>query len=807
VAVVLDDLRLAVRALAMSRGFTAVVVLTLGISIGATTAVYSVVDGVLLRPLPFDRPEELVRPTWDRTVRPGWPFNSMGLTHLTERSRSYASFGVHGGQAASVTVVADGEPEQIQLLVVDAGFWSTLGISPVIGRLFTAEEDAPGGPPLGLLSEAYWVEQYGADGSAIGSTLELNGFPVEIIGIVPAALEYPEPDIDLYVSARIDWASTHINHNWYVVARLREGTSLEAADRELEGLIPSLAEAGYPPDFVENLFTGTGSVPTLREHIVGPVRTPLLTLLAVSGLVLLIGCVNVANLLLVRGSQRLGQGAVRRALGATPAQMARYVLSESVVLALAGGLLGIFVAWLGVRGLLALQPTSIPRLDLISVLSPSVLVYCFGIALGTALFFGAVPAFRMGSVKAMGVVRGGATAQGGRRSRRLNHGLVVAETALALVVLVGSMLLVRSASAVRDVETGFESEDRLVFRTTALGVDFTDPSNVARHHIDVLQALNEVPGAEQVAAVTAVPLTFPGRVQQPINPVQDFESREGDMVSRKIRAVSTGYFETMGIPLVAGRDFEAADHLEAANVTIVSESMAEEFWPGRDPLGLTILDSIRVVGVVGDVSDEALTLPTSPIAYFPLVSPSWGGGLGFGPYYVVRTTGDPMQLAPAIRAELRRVAPASPMFRTSSMDDVVAESIDTFTFAERMTLLAAAVALFLGAIGIYAVLAYSVRLRRGEIGLRLALGASGRDARGLIMRDGLALAAVGIVVGLAGAAAGARVMSSMLFGITPYDLPTYAGAVAIFVVVAVAASVIPAAKAAAIPPAVALRGE
>jgi hypothetical protein len=295
----------------------------------------------------------------------------------------------------------------------------------------------PGGPILALISEPFWLEQYGSDPSAIGSTLEMNGFPVEIIGVAPASLEYPAPGIDVYVSARIDRTSQALSHSFYVVARLREGTTREAADRELESLVPSLTEVGYPPDFAR-LFTGTGDVPTLREVIVGPVQQPLLALLIVSAFVLLIGCVNVTNLLLVRGSQRMSQGAVRRALGATPGQMARYVLSESVVLAVAGGLLGILVAWLGVKGLLALQPSSIPRLDRVTTLSPQVLLYSSGVALTTALLVGAVPALRMGSVKATGVVRGGATGQGGRGARRLNHVLVVAETALALVVLIGS---------------------------------------------------------------------------------------------------------------------------------------------------------------------------------------------------------------------------------------------------------------------------------------------------------------------------------------------------------------------------------
>lgn len=802
----LDDLRLAVRALRLSPGFTTVVVLTLGVSIGATTAVYSVVDGVLLRPLPFDRPEQLVRPTWDRTVRAGWPFNAMGLTLLEQRTRSYSSLGVHGAQPASVTVMAGGEPEQVQLLAVDAGFWSTLGVTPLAGRVFTPEEDVPGGPVLALVSEAFWVEQYGADPSAIGSTVELNGFPVEIIGVVPARLEYPFPDLDVYVSARIDRTSKVLSHSWYVVARLREGTTPEAADRELESLVPLLPEVGYPPDFAR-LFTGTGDVPTLRDHLVGPVQRPLLTLLVVTGFVLLIGCVNVANLLLVRGSQRLGQGAVRRALGATPGQIARYVLSESVVLALAGGVLGTGVAWLGVKGLLALQPASIPRLDLVTTLSPSVLLYSFGVALATALLAGAVPALRMGSVKAAGVVRGGSTAQSGRRGRRLNQVFVVTETALALMVLIASMLLVRSAGAVSNVDKGFDSESRLVFRTSAIAAGFTGPADVAQHHAEVLHALREMPGVEAAGTVTGLPLTPEGLVQQPINPVQDHESQEGEFISRKIRAASPGYFEAMGIPLLAGRDFEDADHLESAPVTIVSQRMADEFWPGRDPLGLTIMDSIRVVGVVGDVKDVRVTDEEPPIAYFPLLSAAWGANLSAQMYYVVRTNGDPAELVPAVRDELRRIAPGVPMYKVSTMDRVVADSIDTFTFAGQMMALAAAIALFLGAVGMYAVLAYSVRLRRGEIGLRMALGASGVDARGLILRDGLSLAAVGIAVGLLGAAATAQVIAAMLFGVTPLDLTTYGVAIAIFGAVAIAACLVPAARAAEVPPAVALRGE
>jgi predicted permease len=515
----------------------------------------------------------------------------------------------------------------------------------------------------------------------------------------------------------------------------------------------------------------------------------------------------VANLLLVRGSQRLGQGAVRRALGATPGQMARYVLLESVVLALAGGILGTVVAWLGVKSLLALRPASIPRLDSVTTLSPTVLLYAFGVGLATALVAGAVPAARMGSVKAMGVVRGGATGRGGRGARRLNHVLVVTETALALMVLVASVLLVRSASAVRDIDKGFDPERRLVFRTSLVTAEIGGPADVPLQHADILRAMREIPGVEAVGAVTATPLTMAGRIQQPINPVQDHESPEGEFISRKIRAASPGYFEAMGIPLLAGRTFEAADHLDAASVTIVSERMADEFWPGRDPLGLTILDSMRVVGVVGDVRDESVTAEEDPIAYFPLRSSAWDSSLSYQMQYVLRTSGDPMALVPTVRDELRRVASGAPMFEVSTMDQIVADSIDTFTFAERMMALAAAVALFLGAVGIYAVLAHSVRRRRGEIGLRMALGASGRDARGLILRDGLFLAGVGIVVGLVGAVAVGRVMASMLYEVGPLDPQTYVAAVVILVAVVIAACLIPATRAAGVPPAVALRGE
>ncbi len=800
-----DDLRLAVRSLAKSPGFTAVVVLTLAVSIGATTAVYSVVDGVLLRPLPFDDPGQLVRPTWDRTVRPGWPFNAMGLRLIDERTRSYTSYGIHSAQPGSVTVLADGVPEQVSLLQVSAGFWTTLGLTPVAGRFFTPEEDQPGKAFVALLSEPFWVERFGGDRSAIGSTLVMNGTQVEIVGVTPD-LEYPFPDVDVYVSARLDRGATTVSHNWFVVARLREGTTLEAADRELESLVPALTEVGYPPDFAQ-LFTGTGSVVRLRDQLVGPVRQPLLTLLVVTGFVLLIGCVNVANLLMVRGSQRLGQGAVRRALGATPGQMARYVLSESIVLSLAGGLLGVGIAWLGVRGLLAIRPSSIPRLDGVTTLSSSVLLFTFGTALLTAVLAGAAPALRMGSVRALSAVRGGASAGGGSGARRFNRVLVVAETALAVVVLVVSVLLVRSADAARTVDKGFGSEDRLVFRTSAIATGFTGVEDLVRLHTELLAAIRALPGVVAAGSVNALPLTPEGLVQQSISPVQDFESQEGEAISRKIRSVSPGYFDAMEIPILAGRDFEEADHLDAGSVAIVSESMAEEFWPGRDPIGLTIMDSIRGVGVAGDVRDVRMTDPEPPIAYFPMVSAAWGPTLSGQMYYVLRTEGDPQALAAAVRDELRRVAPGAPMFKVSTMDGLVADSIDTFTFAGVMMALAAGVALFLGAVGIYAVLAYSVRLRRGEIGLRMALGASGRDARGLILRDGLSLAAVGIGIGVVGAILAARVMSALLFGVTPFDLPTYGAAVGIFAAVAAGACLVPAMRAASIAPAVALRGE
>ena len=731
----------------------------------------------------------------------------MGFDHLVRRSRSYSSFGVHGVQPQSVTVLTDGEPRQVDLLTVSRGFWTTLGIEPTLGRIFTPEEDPPGEPLMALLSEAFWVEHFGRDPDAVGSTLELNGFPVEVIGIAPASLQYPFPSVDIYVSARVDRDSKVLAHFFYVVARLRNGTTQADADRELEALLPSLAEVGYPPDFVERLFTGTGDVPTLREHFVGPVRVPLLTLFGVTGLVLLIGCVNVANLLLVRGSERMGQGAVRRALGARPWEIARYVLAESVVLAVGGGVLGALLAWLGVEGLVALRPASIPRLDQVATISARVLGFCVGVSLAAVLLFGSMPAVRMRAVRAVDVVRGGASTKGGRSSRRLHQLLVVTEIALALIVLVGSILLVRSTQAIDQVPKGFHSEGRLVFRTSTVAAGITTPPAVVQHHEEVLRALRAIPGVEGAATISALPLSPEGLAQQPINPIQDHVSQEGETISRRIRAVSSGYFEAMGIPLLAGRDFGADDHATSAPVAIVSRSMADEFWPGRDPMGLTILDSIRVVGVVGDVKDERLTDAEPPIAYFPLWSPPWGANLSGQMYYVVQTVGAPEDMIPAVREEMRRAAPGIPMYKVSTMEDMVGASIDTHTFAGRLMALAAALALFLGAVGIYAVLAYSVRLRQGEIGLRMALGASAPEAGGLVVRSGLSTAAVGVGLGLVGAAASARVLGALLYGVTPYDPTTYAIAVGIFTLVAATACVIPAARAARVSPAVALRAE
>jgi putative ABC transport system permease protein len=802
----LADIRIAVRALRTSRGFALVTVLTLGVAIGATTAIYSVVDAVLLRPLPYPAPERLVRVSLDASGRDvgELPFSDAGFRHFAEGNRSFERFG--GFNTTQWPLASDGEPVQVDVAMMTVAAFEAIGVSPMRGRVPAAEEDLPGAPPVALISRALWTERFGGGPAILERTMDLNGVTVEIIGVMPAGYDFPSPDTDIWVPYRLDPANPNFGgHHINAIGRLRDGIEAEAVHRDAEELISRFGEAGYGPEWLSNVFSGRANIQTLQEAIVGDVRRPLLVIFGTVAFVLLIACSNVANLLLVRAESRSRESAVRVALGAGRWRLIQGVLTESVILGLAGGVLGLLLALVGTRLLVSMGPPSIPRLHEIRM-SGSVLAFTAAVSLGAGILFGLFPAFRVWARDSMGALRdGGRGATIGRDRHRARRVLVVTQVALALVLLVGSGLMVRTFQELRSVDTGFRAEGVITFSLSPPPSRYAGPTETTRFYSDLLRRLREMPGVTSAGGVTLLPLA--GRGAFIATQIEDFPVAEGDFPAGfAIRRATPGYFEALGIPLMEGRTFEDRDHEDRLGGAIVSASFRQRYWPATSAVGKRVGPSMPytgIIGVVGDVHTETLAAPVEPIIYLPMVD-SVGGGVR--PMTIaVRTVLEPGTAMAAIRREVSAMDPALPITNLRTLSATVEESMSRTTFTMSLLVLAAMVALFLGAVGVYGVISYVVSQRSAEMGVRQALGAAPADVRSLVLHQGLALVAVGVVVGLAAAGLMGRLLSSLLYGVSPFDVVTFSIGAVVFLSVGLFASMIPAVRAARIEPAVALR--
>ncbi len=619
---------------------------------------------------------------------------------------------------------------------------------------------------------------------------------------------FPEANTDLWVPLPLDPTSQNFGgHYIRSVARLADGVTLEAATAEGADLVSRFGEAGYGPAWLNNVFTGKADVHRIKEDMVGEARMPLLILLGTVGFVLLIACSNVANLFLVRAEGRNRETAVRTALGAGRRRLVQYVVTESLVLAVVGGLAGVLLAWIGVRVLVSWAPVSIPRLQEIG-LHPKVLGYTLGISVFAGLLFGLLPALRVGSLKRMvaALRDGGRGSTSGRDRNRARSGLVVMQVALALVLLVGSGLMVRSFQRLRAVDPGFQADGLVTFRLSPPPSSYPDGAATARFYDDLLARLEAIPSVSSAAGINSLPLTGGGAILA--TQIEEFPTAEGDFPPAfAVRRVTPGYFATMGIPVVEGREFDARDHQEPLANLVISASLKEQYWPDASALGRRIApstpDFMDVVGVVGDVRDAGLDQPTAATIYMPMRD-SLGGGVR-AMTIAVRTGSDPLSVVPDIRREITALDPDLPIIDVQTMSGVVGDSMSRTSFTMTLLALAALVALFLGSVGIYGVISYVVNQRRAEMGIRLAMGAAGGDLRGLVLRQGMGLAVLGVVIGLVAAGLLGRVLTSLLFGVSPFDPLTFAGGSLVFLAVAALACLIPAQRAASVQPAVALR--
>jgi predicted permease len=797
-------------------------VLTLALGIGGNAAVFSVVNGVLLKPLDLPEPDRLVS-VWH--TAPGmdivFGYQSPAL-HLTyrEHNRVFEDIGMWGATALSVTGVA--EPERVAGVRVTDGTLRLLGVRPHLGRLFTGEDDSADGPATVVLSFGYWQTRLAGDPDVLGRLLTIDGAPHAVIGVLPEGFRFLDRDAALFVPFRLDRSRVIFgNFSFRAVARLKPGVTLEQANQDVARMIPMAAEAfPMPPGLSTDIVKSSGLAPALRplkEDIVGDVGGVLWVLLGTVGLVLLIACANVANLFLVRSEARQQEMAVRTALGASPLALARDYLREAFLLGLLGGFVGLWMGWWGVRFLVAVGPENLPRLDEISVDS-RVLVFTLGVSVLAGMLFGMVPVLRLGRRSPVTALKeGGRGGSVGRHRLRVRSVLVVAQVALALVLLVGSGLMIRSFWALRAVEPGFA--DPGTVQSLRVFIPPGEPGDelaTARRHEEILRALEQIPGVESVGATTAVPMDGVNSM----DPVfaRDFPV-EGDRIPdlRRYEWVLPGYHETLGAELLAGRTLTWDDIHARARVVVISEGLARTFWSSpQEAIGKEVRESPvspwrRVVGVVGDVRSLGVDQAAPPTVYWPLVLESFWTNDTFVPRnlgFVLRTArAGTTSLLAELREAVWSVDPSLPVAGVQSLDVLVGRSLARTSFTLVMLAIAAAVALLLGVIGIYGVIAYTVSLRLREFGVRMALGARRTDINRLVIGQGLVLSCVGVAAGLVIAAALTGVMSSLLYGVSATDPFTFATVAATLVAIAALASYLPARRAARIDPNQALRWE
>ena len=800
-----QDLHYALRRLMKAPGFTLVAVLTLALGIGANSAIFSVVNGVLLKPLPYPEPDRLVgvyhTTDGQRAVMSGPNYSDIARLATTLENAAAIS-------TSRMILTGEGEATRLPVAEVSASLFNVLGVRPEIGRTFNADENTPGRTNLVVLAHGLWEQRFGSDPAVIGRRIMLDGVPREVIGVMPRGFSYP--------SERQAWLPIEYDQNfvarqrgaWYlsVVARLKPGVTPGQAAAEIETLGRNLAR--QHPD--SNAEIGMTAFPLL-EAMVGDIRQSVLILLGAVGFVLLIACTNVANLLLARAAAREPEMAVRTALGAGRGRLVRQLLTESLVLSVLGAAFGLLLAVWGVELLIALKPQGIPRLSNVRV-DGIVILFTFATALLTGVLFGLVPAFTATRGLSASLKEGGRGAVTSRGGTRVRGALVVAELALAVMLLAGAGLLMRSFVKLQAVDPGFKTEQTLTFELTLPDARYEQDEPRIAFFDQLLPRLRALPGVRSASAVLGLPLSgldliisFEVAGRPPVPPSQQ--------PSMQVRVATPDYFDAVGIPIKRGRGFTEDDRATTPRVVLITEAAARQFFPGEDPIGKTIKlgwgrgpgkpkAGGEVVGIVGDIKDAALNEPNPPQIYMPLRQ--WPTSFMT---VVVKTSVPPASLADAARAQVAAIDPNLPLSNVSTLEAVVAKSISQQRFYLTLLMVFAAVALVLAAIGIFGVLSYAVSQRTREIGIRMALGAQERSVITLIVRQAMVLVASGIALGTAAALFLSDTMTKMLFSVKPTDPATFASVAGVLMGVALFASYIPARRATRVDPIVALRSE
>ncbi|HET9726946.1 MAG TPA: ABC transporter permease [Gemmatimonadales bacterium] len=796
----LQDIRYALRSLRRHPVFALTAILTLALGIGANTAIFSAVNGVLLRPLPYPEPDRLLT-VWGHHPSIGRETASLPDFLDWRKARSFS--GMAAWANTLFTVTGTGEPQVVSAALVTPNYFRVLGTPVPVGRDFREEEER-GAARVVVLSQGYWQRAYGGRLDIVGHLITLSGIPYTIVGVGARGLSLPQ-EVDIWAPLQTDTTLGRRNDFLQVIGRLAPGASAETAQVELATIARRL-EAEYPGS---NAGWGVMLI-GLQERIVGEIRPALLVFMGAVVLVLLIACANVANLMLARVAAREREVTIRAALGASRRRLVRQLLTESVLLALAGGVLGLGLAVWGVSALRALDPGTLPRLDEVR-LDAGALAFALVLSVGTGLLFGVVPAFRVfGFDLRGGLAEGGRALVGARSGARTRTALVLAEVVLASVLLVGAALLLRSFVGLQQVDPGFTTHGILTARVTLPRSRYDDPARQVGFADALLERARVLPGVTSAALSTDAPVddgppywafSVSGVEQPPPEVVQD----------AVVYRASPEYFATFGLPLIRGRVFEASDRGQSTPVAVVSQALARRYWPGRDPVGSRITfgdptDStttwMTVVGVVGDVRQDGAVSPAYPQIYVPLAQMS-----GRSMVVALRTAQQPLTLVPSLKQALAAVDPNLALSRVTTMEQRLASTLARPRVNALLLAAFAATALVLAALGIYGVIAYSVVQRTRELGIRVALGARAEDVLTMVMRQGLTPVLIGLAIGLAAAAVGSRVLRSLLYGVAMTDLATYGMVAAFLAAVAAAASYVPARRAARADPMTALRTE
>ncbi len=806
-----SDLQFAVRALRRSPGFTVVAVLTLMLGIGATTAVFTLVDGVILKPLPYPDPHELVSVRHEgRGGDDRLPMSSGLYLLYADQAGAFESVAMY--RPTVVNLMGDGDPERIAGLSATPSFFSVLGVNAAVGRAMIAEDGVPDAEPVAVLSHAFWESHFAGDPAIVGRTVDMSGTSRRVVGIMPADFAYPNADVRLFIPMVVDPARAPLAAFGATgIARLADAATLQRADTELQGLIGRLAEL-FPEDgapaFLEEVQLRAVIRP-LKDQIVGDVSRTLWILLGTVGLVLVIACANVANLLLVRAEVRQREVALRVAMGAGRLQVMRSFMSESLVLTAAGGTLGVALAAVAVRVSTAFTPSDIPRVAEVGV-DVRVLGFTVLISFLAALLFGLFPIVRYSAPDLAGQLRdgGGQGTTTGRQRHLLRNGLVVAQVGLALMLLVGSGLMLRSFMALRSVDPGFDGEGVMTVNLAVPTAEIEGAAETADFFRQIRERLEAQPGIEHVGLVAGVPLS--GNMHFSTQDLEDHPRGPSDPpIFSSNGFASSGFFEALDIPVIEGRSFRPRDRGDQTRAAIVSESFARKWWPDTSPLGRRLggaPDWYEIVGVVGDVHYEGLETPAEEMIYFPTVIGTADRLQALRQLtLVVSVSGEPASILSVIRREVRTLNPRIPISTPRTMADISKRATARTSFTVAMLGVASGVALLLGMVGIYGVISYVVSQRTREIGVRMALGASAPKVRSMVVRQGMELAGMGVGVGLLGAWLLSSVMATLLFGVSATDPITYAAVALVLSLVAAIACWLPAQRAAGVDPALALR--